>query len=69
MKEKLRAKVLEAIAAMPVINHHEHARYSFSVESGMEYDLPFFLYFPYLDSELPPEEWSSLNYGSQRICD
>jgi len=46
--EDLRA----AIGEMPVVNHHEHAWRSFSVEHGEEFDLPGFLCQGYLGGDL-----------------
>jgi len=43
-----RDEIANAISDMPVINHHDHAWRSFSVDHGPEFDLPSYLYLDYL---------------------
>ena len=46
------AAIRDAIADMPAINHHEHARACFSESLWVEYDLPRFLGTGYLNCDL-----------------
>jgi len=51
MNDRVREELAEAIASMPAVNHHEHAR-SFSREHAPEFDLPNFLSSGYLSTDL-----------------
>ncbi len=51
-------EIANAIAEMPVINHHEEAWKSFSYDYGEEYDLPRFLFNIYLGGDM-----ASSGYG------
>ena len=52
MKSSGRARISEAVAQMPAVNHHEHAWRSFSIDQPWEYDLPLFLCQGYLSGDL-----------------
>jgi hypothetical protein len=52
MNDDTREEIVSAIADMPVINHHEHAWRSFSVDHGKTFDLPYFLCCHYLRDDL-----------------
>ncbi len=49
---KIRQRLGDEIAAMPVFNYHEHCWKAFSTDHEQELDLPYFLYFGYLSSNL-----------------
>ena len=52
MRREVTEDLKAAITEMPVVNHHEHAWRSFSVEHGVEFDLPGFLCQGYLVGDL-----------------
>jgi hypothetical protein len=52
MSLNIREQIAGAIAAMPVVDHHEHAWRPFSARDAQEIDLPFFLYTGYLGGDL-----------------
>ena len=52
MNSKLRQRIGDAIAAMPVFNHHEHCWKSFSTDHQQELDLPYLLTHGYLNGKL-----------------
>ncbi len=44
MGRSSREKIGEALAQFPVVNSHEHAWQSFSIDNGQEYDLPYLFF-------------------------
>ena len=52
MNSKLRQRIGDAIAEMPVFNHHEHCWKSFSTDHQQEFDLPCLLTYGYLGGNL-----------------
>ena len=48
----VRDRIIDAVADMPVVDHHEHAWRSFSATRGQEFDLPYFIYEGYLKGDL-----------------
>jgi len=52
MQRNNREHLAEAIAGLPVFNHHDHAWSSFSRTHGQEFDLPYYLHRDYLAGDL-----------------
>ena len=64
MTRSVHDEIADSIAKMPVINHHEEAWKSFSIDFGEEYDLPHFLFNNYLGGDLAS---SGYGFGSDLV--
>ncbi len=64
MTRSVRDEIAGAITEMPVINHHEEAWRSFSVEDGPVYDLPHFIYNLFVGGDMAA---AGYGFGSEAL--